>query len=179
MDGARLLNAVVESGIEAKTYAAPMDTVWLDLSKGLGCPVGAVLCGSKEFIADSWLWKQRLGGAMRQSGMLAAAGLYALDNQVERMADDHANARAFAGVLAQVPQIAVRPEHVETNIVIFGVADSGWKAPELTARLLDFGIRMGALSDTHIRAVAHMDVDRAGVMEAAEKVAALVRSRAA
>jgi threonine aldolase len=179
MDGARLLNAVVASGIAAKTYAAAMDTVWLDLSKGLGCPIGAVLCGSKEFIAESWLWKQRLGGAMRQSGMLAAAGLYALDNNVERMAEDHANARAFASVLAQVPTIAMRPEHVETNIIIFDVSNTGWKAPELTAALMEQGIRMGAQSDTRIRAVTHMDVDRAAVMEAAETLAGLVRSRAA
>jgi threonine aldolase len=175
MDGARLLNAQVATGIPAKTFAAPMDSVWLDLSKGLGCPVGGVLAGSKELVEESWRWKQRFGGSMRQSGILAAAGIYALDNNVERMAEDHANARAFAGVLAQVPTIAVRPEEVETNIIIFDVGQTGWKAGDLTKKLMDEGIRMGAQSDTRIRAVTHLDVDRAGVMEAAEKLATLCR----
>jgi threonine aldolase len=176
MDGARLLNAQVASGIAAKTFAASIDSVWIDLSKGLGCPVGGVLAGTKEFIEDSWRWKQRFGGSMRQSGILAAAGIYALDNNVERMAEDHANARAFASVLAQVPSIAIRPEEIETNIIIFDVAETGWKAGDLTRRLLDDeGIRMGAQSDSRIRAVTHLDVDRAMVMEAAEKVAQLCR----
>ena len=94
MDGARILNAVAASGIPAQRMTAPCDSVWVDLSKGLGCPVGGVLAGSKGFIADAWRWKHRLGGALRQSGMLAAAGLYALDHNVERLAEDHANAQA-------------------------------------------------------------------------------------
>ena len=93
MDGARILNAVVASGIAAQRMAAPCDSVWLDLSKGLGCPVGGVLAGSRAFIDEAWRWKHRLGGALRQSGILAAAGLYALDHNVERLAEDHANAR--------------------------------------------------------------------------------------
>ncbi len=123
-------------------------------------------------------WKQRLGGAMRQSGILAAAGLYALDNHVERLAEDHANARAFAGVLAQVPSIALRPEDVETNIIILDVSQTGWTAPDLAKALLADGVRVGALGRTTMRAVTHLDVDRRGVMEAAERLAALVRQRA-
>src|SRR5690606_38753849 len=90
--GARLMNAVVAPGTPARVMAARCDSVWLDLSKGLGCPVGGVLAGSRDFIDEAWRWKQRIGGAMRQSGILAAAGLYALDHHVERLADDHANA---------------------------------------------------------------------------------------
>jgi threonine aldolase len=179
MDGARLLNAVVESGVSAQTFAAQMDSVWIDLSKGLGCPVGAVMAGSKDFIEDSWRWKQRLGGAMRQSGILAAAGIYALDNNVERLAEDHINARAFAGVLAQVPGIAFDPASVQTNIVVFDVSATGWQAPDLSARLLSQGIRVGALDGTTMRAVTHLDAARDQVMEAANALAALARSRPA
>ena len=96
MDGARLMNAVVESGVDAARYAAPFDSLWIDFSKGLGCPVGAALAGSAAFIEAAWQWKQRLGGAMRQSGIVAAAGLYALDHHVARLAEDHANARRLA-----------------------------------------------------------------------------------
>jgi threonine aldolase len=179
MDGARLLNAVVESGVSAQAYAAEMDSVWIDLSKGLGCPVGAVMAGSRDFIEDCWRWKQRLGGAMRQSGILAAAGIYALDNHVDRMKDDHANARAFAGVLAQVPGIAIDPANVQTNIVVFDVVGTGWHAPTLSDTLLEKGIRVGALGATAMRAVTHLDVDRAGTMEAAEALAALASKRPA
>ena len=108
MDGARILNAVVASGIAAQRMAAPCDSVWLDLSKGLGCPVGGVLAGSRAFIDEAWRWKHRLGGALRQSGMLAAAGLYALDHNVERLAEDHANARRLADMLGNV---AGHPHH--------------------------------------------------------------------
>jgi threonine aldolase len=156
-----------------------MDSVWIDLSKGLGCPVGAVMAGSRDFIEDCWRWKQRLGGAMRQSGILAAAGIYALDNHVDRMKDDHANARAFAGVLAQVPGIAIDPANVQTNIVVFDVVGTGWHAPTLSDTLLEKGIRVGALGATAMRAVTHLDVDRAGTMEAAEALAALASKRPA
>jgi threonine aldolase len=167
MDGARLLNAVVASGVPAKDFAAGMDTVWIDLSKGLGCPVGGVLAGTKDFVAEAWRWKQRLGGAMRQSGVLAAAGLYALEHNVDRLADDHANARLFAELIADVPGIEVAPDQVPTNIVVFAVAPGTVAAPDLSARLRARGIGLGALSATQLRAVTHLDVDEAGVREAA------------
>lgn len=175
MDGARLLNAVVESGVSAQAYCASMDTAWIDLSKGLGCPIGGVMAGSRDFIEESWRWKQRIGGAMRQSGILAAAGLYALDNNVDRMVEDHDNARAFASVLAQVNGIGIDPAGVETNIIVFDVDDTGWKAPDLSARLLERGIRIGALSSTRMRAVTHLDVTRDQVVEAANTLATLIR----
>jgi len=117
MDGARLMNACVATGISARDMAEGWDSVWIDFSKGLGAPIGAVIAGTDDFIDEVWRWKQRLGGAMRQSGMCAAACLYALDHHVERLADDHANARALARGLAQIPGIAVNQP--ETNLIFF------------------------------------------------------------
>ncbi|MHA1564271.1 MAG: threonine aldolase family protein, partial [Alphaproteobacteria bacterium] len=125
MDGARLLNAVAASGDSAKAYSAPCDTVWIDLSKGLGCPVGGVLAGTAEFIEEAWLWKHRLGGAMRQAGVLAAAGLYALDHHVERLAQDNKNIRLFAEKLVGAPGIAIDLDRVESNIAFFDVSATG------------------------------------------------------
>jgi len=171
MDGARLLNAVVASGVSAAAYCAPFDTVWLDLSKGLGCPVGAVLAGSDDFIREAWVWKQRLGGAMRQAGVLAAAGLYALDHHVDRMAEDHANARLFAERIADIPGIQVAGP-IETNIVLF--ESERMTADDLIATLAAKGLRLDVI-DTHtLRAVTHLDVDRTQVEEAAAAVAEAV-----
>jgi len=171
MDGARLLNAVVASGVSAAAYCAPFDTVWLDLSKGLGCPVGAVLAGSDDFIREAWVWKQRLGGAMRQAGVLAGAGLYALDHHVDRMAEDHANARLFAERIADIPGIQVAGP-IETNIVLF--ESERMTADDLIATLAAKGLRLDVI-DTHtLRAVTHLDVDRTQVEEAAAAVAEAV-----
>ncbi len=174
MDGARLLNAVIASAVLAKTYAAPFDSVWLDLSKGLGCPVGGVLAGSHEFIDEAWRWKHRLGGAMRQSGILAAAGIYALEHHVERLAEDHANAQRLAALIADIRGIMLDPPKVETNLVFFDVRGTGLTASEIAARLLARGVQVGAEGESRMRAVTHLDVDRAGVEEAAAALAAVV-----
>lgn len=179
MDGARLLNAVVASDVTARAYCEPFDSVWLDFSKGLGCPVGAILAGSKPFIHAAWRWKQRIGGAMRQSGILAAAALHALDHHVDRMAEDHANAKLLAERLAQVPGLAVEPETVDTNIVLIDVAATGRAAPEIHAALLESGVRIGALDGVTLRAVTHLDVSRAEVSEAADIFAGLIGAAAA
>lgn len=168
MDGARVLNAVVASNVSARDFAAPFDTMWLDLSKGLGCPFGAVLAGSKDIIDEAWQWKQRMGGAMRQAGVIAAAGVYALENNVARMAEDHANARFFAERIAEIPGIEIDPEGVETNLVFFDVAGTGLDAAQLHDRLLEHGVRIGASSGTGMRAVTHLDVSREQLAEAAE-----------
>ena len=170
MDGARLLNAVVASGVAAKDFAAVTDTVWVDFSKGLGCPVGAVLAGSQAHIDEAWLWKQRIGGAMRQSGILAAAALHALDHHVARLAEDHANARALAEGLAGIPGVAVDLASVQTNIVYFDVGESPVTAPALSERLAGRGVKIGAFSDTRLRAVTHLDVDAAGIDRALQAV---------
>ncbi len=176
MDGARLMNAVVASGTPAADFAATVDSVWLDFSKGLGCPVGAVLAGSRDFIDESWRWKQRIGGAMRQSGVLAAAGLYALENHVARLAEDHANARLFADLIAGIEGIAVEPQHVETNIVYFNVAGTGLSAFEIADRLAARGVRIGPFDAHLMRAVTHLDVDEDGVRTAAEALEGSVQS---
>jgi threonine aldolase len=176
MDGARLMNACVASGVAAADYAAPFDSLWIDLSKGLGCPVGGVLAGSGEFIAQAWRWKQRLGGAMRQAGIIAAAGVYALENNVERLAEDHANARLFADRLADVPGIAVEPEVVETNIVFFDVGGTGLTADQVAERLADHGVRIGPMGEDLMRAVTHLDVTTEQIAKAAAAVRAVVEA---
>jgi threonine aldolase len=167
LDGARLMNAVVASGIPAHEYAAPFDSAWICLTKGLGAPVGAVLAGSNAFIDRAWRFKHQFGGAMRQAGIIAAAGIYALDNHVDRLAEDHANARHFAELIAKIPGIGVEPDAVQTNMIFFDTGDSGVSAPEVGERLLALGVRIGDLDDRVMRAVTHIDVDRAGVEEAA------------
>jgi threonine aldolase len=168
MDDARLMNAAVASGVSAKELAAPFDSVWLDLSKGLGCPIGGVLAGSADFIEQAWTWKHRFGGAMRQAGILAAAGLYALDHHVDRLADDHANARLFADRLSHIPGIVLDPPEVETNLVFFNVDQTGLSAKEISDRLLENGIRIGIEGEFRLRLVTHLDVDRKDIEEAAE-----------
>ena len=170
MDGARLLNACVAAGASAQAFAQHVDTVWLDLSKGLGCPIGGVLAGSAAVIEESWRWKHRLGGAMRQAGVIAAAGLYALDHHVERLADDHAAARAFADEIRQAPGVKLARETVDSNIVIFDVAGTGLDANAFVARLAQRNVRLGAVSATRLRAVTHLDVAKAQVVEAARTV---------
>jgi len=164
LDGARLMNAVVAAGVSARYYAAGFDTAWIDFSKGLGAPMGACLAGSTELIEDAWRLKQMMGGALRQAGIVAAAGLYALDHNVDRLAEDHENARFLADGLAELPGVDIDPAKVDTNIVIFEVAD----APGRAAQLRERGVDIGSLDDRRIRAVTHMDVDRAGVERALE-----------
>jgi threonine aldolase len=159
MDGARLMNAVVASGVSAADWASGFDTAWIDFSKGLGAPVGAVLAGSEELIEEAWRWKQMTGGAMRQAGVLAAACVYSLDHHVDRLADDHENARALADGLAELPGVEVGP--VETNIVLFSVPD----APGLAERLAD-RVEIYPVGPDRMRAVTHLDVDRDGIERA-------------
>jgi threonine aldolase len=168
MDGARLMNAVVASGVPAAEFARGFDTVWVDFTKGLGAPVGACLAGSAELIDEAWRYKQMIGGAMRQAGVVAAAGLYALDHNVERLAEDHANARRLAEGLAEIDGVTVDP--VETNMVFFAVDD----APGLCAALEREGVRMGAVGSNRVRAVTHLDVDTAGIDLALETIRAIV-----
>jgi threonine aldolase len=176
LDGARLMNAVVASGVDAAEFAGGFDSAWLDFTKGLGAPVGACLAGPAVFIEEAWRWKQMIGGAMRQSGIVAAAGLYALDHHVERLADDHARARRLAEGLAELPGVALDPATVETNIVIFDVPD----AAAFCAALAEEDVAMSHFGPTRVRAVTHLDVDDAGIDRAlAASARALDASRAA
>ena len=173
LDGARLLNAVVASGVSARDFSAPFDSAWIDFTKGLGAPVGAAIAGSREFIAEAWRLKQQMGGAMRQAGIIAAGGLYALRHHVKRLAEDHANARRLAEGLAELPGIVVDPASVETNIVIFDIPGAADAA--ITA-LLARGVRMGAMGPRTIRAVTHLDVSPAQVERALEAARAVFRA---
>ncbi len=168
MDGARLMNAVVASGVPVREHVRDMDSVWLDLTKGLGCPVGAVLAGSKDFIREAWRWKQRLGGSMRQAGIIAAAGLHALDHHIDRLAEDHANARALARGLAEIPGIAVEP--VETNIVFFDIGATGWKGHDFNAALMKHGVRVSVGSERRLRALTHLDIPAAAIPKALDAI---------
>lgn len=159
MDGARLMNAVIATGRPAAEHAAGFDSVWLDFSKGLGAPVGAVLAGDRAFIQDAWQRKQRWGGAMRQSGILAAACLHALDTHVDRLADDHALAAHIAARLGAMDGVTWVCE-VETNIVFFDIDPARITAPDLASRLAADSIQIGAFSRSRIRVVTHLDVDR-------------------
>ena len=179
MDGARLMNAVVASGVSAAVFARGYDSVWIDMSKGLGAPVGGVLAGSHEFIAQALRHKHQFGGAMRQAGIIAAGGVYALKHNVERLAEDHDNARRFARLIAQIGGIGVDPDSVETNMVYFDVAATGLTAPEVSRRLLAHGVRIGPFDERLMRAVTHLDVDTAGVEEAAQALRAAVGQGAA
>lgn len=161
MDGARLFNATVASGIAAAEYAQHFDTLWIDLSKGLGCPVGSVLTGSRDFIEKAWPWKHRLGGAMRQAGVIAAAGLYALENNIDRLAEDHANAAQLAEGLAAIDGITLKWGMPQTNLVFLNVEDTGLTGPEIAAGLAERGISIGIDNDRELRAVTHLDVTSA------------------
>lgn len=178
IDGARLLNAVVASGVSAQDYARDYDSVWIDFSKGLGCPVGAMLAGSREFIAQAWRLKQRWGGALRQAGILGAAALHALDHHVDRLAQDHANAQLLAGEVSLMPGIAIEPELVQTNLVFFDVRQTGHTAAAVCEALRDGGVLMGAVGEYRIRAVTHLDVTRDDVLEAVKVLDRVVRGRA-
>ena len=160
LDGARLFNAACALGVDAEALARPFDTVSVCLSKGLGAPVGSLLCGSLQHIATARRLRKMLGGGLRQSGILAAAGLYALANNVDRLAEDHANARTLADGLAALPGLRVTPP--DTNIVFVSVAEK--YAVPLAAHLAARGIGItSAYGATKQRWVTHLDVDRAAV----------------
>jgi threonine aldolase len=176
MDGARLFNAVVATGVPARQFAALFDSVWIDLSKGLGAPVGAVLAGSRAFIEEAWRYKQRFGGAMRQAGIIAAAGVYALRHHVDRLAEDHERAQQLARGLAELRGVAIDPERVETNIVIFDVSGTSLSGDDFAGRTLaSHGVRFSVLGPTMVRAVTHLDIPPDGVSRALEAARAALR----
>ena len=180
LDGARLLNAVVASKVPAAVWAAEVDTVWIDLSKGLGAPVGAVLAADSETIERARRYKQMFGGAMRQAGIIAAGGIYALEQNVERLAEDHEHARLLARGLAGIPGIQLNPAEVETNIVFFDVARTGLTAEEFNEQMKAHGIRMaaGGYGSTLLRAVTHLDVSKLDVNRVLDLAASVIRSAA-
>lgn len=157
MDGARLLNACVATGVPAASFGALVDSLWIDFTKGLGAPIGAVLAGSRAFIAEARRYKHILGGAMRQAGIAAAGCVHALDHHVQRLAQDHANAQRLARGLSQIRGIVVRTSKPESNIVFFDAGGTGLSNDQFLAALSTRGIRMGKVRG-EIRAVTHLDV---------------------
>lgn len=173
MDGARLLNATVATGISARDMTAGWDSAWIDFSKGLGAPIGGVIAGSRDFIDDVWRWKQRLGGSMRQAGICAAACVYALDHHVDRLADDHTNARVLARGLSQINGIEV--QQPETNLVFFKPDGAGISGDKLVEALRKNGVLL-AMMDGRIRACTHLDVTAAMIEETVGLVRDIVRA---
>ena len=172
MDGARLMNASVASGVPPATFAAAVDSVWIDFTKGLGAPIGAVLAGSRDFLAAARRYKQLFGGAMRQAGIAAAGCLYALDHHVERLAEDHEHARLLARGLAGIDGIAVRTAEPDTNMVFFDIGGLGLSNRKFVDHLAASGVRVSGAGGS-IRAVTHLDVSRAGIERALSAIAGI------
>lgn len=173
MDGARLMNACVATGISAREMVMGWDSAWIDFSKGLGAPIGAAMAGSRDFIDQVWRWKQRLGGAMRQAGVCAAACIYALDHHVDRLADDHANAKALARGLSQIAGMNV--QEPQTNLVFFESSGAGLPSDQLVTSLRAHGVLL-AMMDGRIRACTHLDVSAAMIDETVGLVRDILRA---
>jgi len=176
MDGARVFNAATALGVTVSDIVAPVDTVMFCLSKALGAPAGSMLAGPAALIAKGRLYRKRLGGGMRQVGILAAAGLIALEETPKRLAEDHGNARFLAEGLSLIPGIGIDPAGVATNIVVFDVSGTGLAGGEISARLKSRGVLLNAINERLMRAVTHYDVDRAGCAQALEAMADAVLS---
>ena len=159
LDGARLFNAVVATGIEASRWAEHFDTVSVCFSKGLGAPVGSALAGSREVIAEAVRHRKVLGGGMRQAGILAAGALYALDHHIDRLADDHANARRLAEGIRSIGRLGLVSDRVDTNLLFFRVDPSWGAASDFSSRLRQRGLRMNAFDRHTLRAVTHLNVN--------------------
>ena len=170
LDGARLFNAVVASGKSAKQWSDPFDTVSVCFSKGLGAPVGSALAGPKSMFDDMRRHRKVLGGGMRQSGIIAAGALYAIENNIERLADDHDSAQSFAKIVTQGEGLTVNPVDVHSNIVIFKVDNSIMSAPEFVEASHKAGVWMYPFSHEHVRAVTHMHISAEEAKKAGEIV---------
>jgi threonine aldolase len=168
LDGARLMNACVATGLKPKDYAHYFDSCTLCLSKGLGAPVGSLIIGSTGFVERAQRFRKQFGGGMRQAGILAAAGLYALEHNVDRLAEDHLNAKRLARGIAEIDGLDVNVNAVETNIVFFHVRKLGLTVPVLLERLKADDVLMGGTSASTIRAVTHLDVNKDGIDRAVE-----------
>lgn len=173
LDGARLWNASVASGIPPREYAQYADSVSVCLSKGLGAPIGSLVAGSKAFIDRAHRFRKMYGGGMRQVGIIAAAGIYALDHHIERLKEDHENAKRLAVGLHEMKGIEIEPKYVETNIVIFDVSGTGMPAPQIAEAMKEEGVLIYPFRKDKIRMVTHLDVNRDDVetaLKAFEKV---------
>src|SRR5919198_1852835 len=170
LDGARLFNAAVYCGVPVRELVRCVDSVSFCFSKGLAAPVGSILCGSRAFIAEALRWRKLVGGGMRQAGVLAAAGLYALEHMVDRLADDHANARTLAEGLSEIDGVGCDLSRVETNIVFIDVADAGVDPLALVHDLEEVGVLCGHFGGSLVRFVTHYGIERQDVEEVVSRV---------
>jgi threonine aldolase len=176
LDGARIFNAAVATGVAPAKFARPFDLVSVSLSKGLGAPVGSVLAGRKEIIEKATRYRRMFGGALRQSGILAAAGSFALEHNIERLAEDHANARHIAEQLADCAGVQVNLAASQTNIIVFRLTRSGSSAHKVVDTCRKEGVLLLAFTESMLRAVTHMDVDAAACRKAAQVIARVVET---
>jgi threonine aldolase len=174
LDGARIFNAAIAQGLDVKELVAPADSVMFCLSKGLSAPIGSLVCGSAEFIERAFRMRKMCGGAMRQVGVIAAAGIVALEEMVDRLAEDHENARRLAEGLANIPGIGVDLETVQTNMVMFYPTDASWTTEELATALGEEGVLVSYLGRTKIRTVTHHGIEREDIEEALGIVAGVM-----
>ena len=174
MDGARVFNAAAALRVPVEDIVAPVDTVMFCLSKALGAPAGSMVAGAAALIDKGRLLRKRLGGGMRQAGVLAAAGLIALEETPARLGEDHANARFFAEGVARIPGVEMDPRKVATNIVVFDIGATGLTSGELSRRLKQRGVLINGIGQSHMRAVTHYDVTRAECAQAVETLAEAV-----
>ena len=171
LDGARLFNASVSLEVPPAALVQDVDDVSFCLSKALSCPVGSILCGSHDFIEGAHKWRKMVGGGMRQAGVLAAAGLVALDNMVERLADDHSNAKRLAEGLANIQGISVDPTSIQTNIVIFEISESAGNADDVINELANEGVLVTYPGQQSLRMVTHRHISASDIDEALSRVA--------
>ena len=170
LDGARLWNASVATGISVKEYAQYFDSVSVCFSKGLGAPVGSAICGNADFIERVRKWRKLFGGGMRQSGIIAAGALYALQNNIERLKEDHEKATYFAQEVSRIPQLSIDMESVQTNIVIVDVTKTGKPPADIIALFKESGVLISQGTFTSVRAVFHLDVSMQQMKFAVEKI---------
>lgn len=176
LDGARIFNAAVALGVDVKALVHDADSVSFCLSKGLAAPIGSLVCGSRDFIQAARRVRKVVGGGTRQAGIIAAAGIVALEQMVDRLAEDHANARLLADGLANMPGITLDATRVQTNLVFFDVAGTSWTAVEFCERLATLGVLMLALGRYTVRAVTHYGIERSDVEHALRTVSQLLKS---
>ncbi|MFC1554363.1 threonine aldolase family protein, partial [candidate division KSB1 bacterium] len=170
LDGARIFNAVVATGVGPDNYAEHFDSITFCLSKGLGAPVGSVLMGTKTFIDEARRYRKIFGGGMRQAGILAAAGIYCLENNINRLAEDHENAKLLAKAFDETKTFSIDIDTVETNIIIVNIEDKNLTPADASARLNDTGILVFPFGPNNIRAVTHLDVCRSDIIQACERI---------
>ena len=176
IDGARLMNACVALGVQPAAYTRHASSCTLCLSKGLGAPIGSVIGGDRDFIDRARRYRKMLGGGMRQVGIIAAAGLYALEHNIDRLAEDHANAKRLAEALAEMPGIELDPSMIETNLVIFDVTRTGLSAAQFSRAMKDEGVLFFATGPQSCRMVTHLNVSQQDIETAIEAVARFLRA---